>query len=416
METIFFRFTANPEYRVIDEDTSVRWVLETDDSEANDCGTVKLSNAASLIQDRKVVILLPVENLFITTVSVQTKNKKQLEKAIPYALEDELTEDIENLHFALGKRTDDGEIPVMVISNANLDHLISVLSNVNILPDIITADIFGLNWSGDQWTFCIDDKHLLARTSEWTGFGCDAEDFEDFMSVAVNELDSAPENIEIYSHPDENLEKFAQLKNVRFDDFWSPTSFTRGFNDNICINLLQGSYAKADKTHKTIRPWKIAAALAAVWITISMAHIWIEYSKLNNLDKELTAKIEQVFKKTFPEAKNVNIGNVRIRMEQKLGKLTNTNSNSSSADFLEFLHQAGYELYKDPNISIRDVQYKNNQLSLEIKTKNIQILEGVKTKLQSKNVNAELQAAKTEGNFVVARMQVSEVNDERLVE
>ncbi len=116
METLFLRFLANTENRVIDEDTTVRWVLETEESEANDCGTVKLANAAELIQDRRVVILLPVEQLYLGLVAVQTKNRKQLEKAIPYALEDDLTQDIEDLHFALGKRTENREIPVAVIS------------------------------------------------------------------------------------------------------------------------------------------------------------------------------------------------------------------------------------------------------------------------------------------------------------
>ena len=406
METLFLRFLANSEHRIIDEDTSVRWVLETDDTEANNCGTVKLSHASTLIQDRRVVILLPIEHLYVTSVAVQTKNRKQLEKAIPYALEDDLTEDIEKLHFSLGKRTENGEIPVIVIARANLDHLIATLSAVNILPDIITSDIFGLDWNKDQWTLCIDDNHLLARTSLWNGFGCETSDFTDFMQVAVSEDNATPNRIETYSHPDENLEKISALENIHFDDFWSPTAFIRGFNEDVCINLLQGSYVKADKQHKIIRPWKIAAGLAVIWIAISMAHVGIEYSRLNNLDAKLTAEIDQVFKRTFPEVKN--IVNARVQMEQRFKDLTNTGKNNSNADFLKFLHQSGYELYKDPNVSITDMQYKNSELSLEIKTKNIQILEAVKSKLQSKNIKAELQTAKSVDDFVIARMQVSE--------
>ena len=406
METLFLRFLANTENRVVDEDTSVRWVLVTENTEANDCGTVKLANAAELIQDRKIVILLPIEQLYITSVSVQTKNKKQLEKAIPYALEDDLTEDIENLHFALGKRKDDGDIPVIVISKSHLDHLIKILSNVNILPDVITADIYGLDWEKDQWTFCIDDGHLLARTEQWNGFGCETNDFKDFMSAALNEQTEAPSKIFVYSHPDEKLEDVHQLANVQLDDFWSPSAFIKGFTEDDCINLLQSDYVKADKQHKTIRPWKIAAALAAIWVTISMGQTALEYSQLNSQDKKLTTEIKQVFKRTFPEVKKV--VNARVQMEQRLKALSSSGETKSDANFLKLLHQSGYELYKDSNITITDLQYKNNQLSLDIKTKNIQALETVKSKLQSKNVNAELQTAKTVGDFVMARMQISE--------
>ena len=406
MEILFLRFAANTEHRVIDEDTPVHWVLSSDDTDANNCGKVKLSHAAELIQDRKVVILLPIEQLFVSTVAVQTKNRKQLEKAIPYALEDDLTEDIENVHFASGKRTDDGEIPVIVIAKANLDHLISILSSVNILPDIITSDIYGLEWKENQWTLCIDEQHLLARTSAWDGFGCETSDFVDFIQFAMSGQETKPERFEVYSHPDENLEYISKLENVAFDDFWSPASFVRGFNEEECINLLQGSYAKADKTHKTVRPWKIAAALAAIWFVISVAHVGLEYSRLNKLDGQLTAEIEQVFSRTFPDARN--IVNPRVQMQQRLKKLTSNESATSDADFLKYLHQSGYELYKNQNISITDIQYKNNELSLDIKTKDIQVLEAVKSKLQSKQINAELQAAKSVDDFVLAKMLVKE--------
>ena len=249
-------------------------------------------------------------------------------------------------------------------------------------------------------------QHLLARTSPWDGFGCETSDFVDFIQFAMGDQASKPERFEVFSHPDENLEYISKLDNVVFDDFWSPASFVRGFKEDECINLLQGGYAKADKQHKTVRPWKIAAALAAIWFVILLAHLSLDYSRLNSLDSKLTAKIEQVFTSTFPDVKK--IVNPRVQMEQRLKKLSNNESSVSNADFLKFLHQSGYELYKNHNISITDIQYKNNQLSLDIKTKDIQVLEAVKTKLQSKQINAELQTAKSVEDFVLARMLVKE--------
>lgn len=406
METLFLRFFTNSGNRVIDEDTSVRWVLETDPAEPNDCGTVKLSNASELIQDRKIVILLPVEQFYLQSVAVQTKNKKQLEKAIPYALEDDLTQDIEDLHFALGKRAENREIPVAVISKAHVDHLLEILSSVNILPDIITADIYGIEYKENQWTLCIEEGHLIARTNDWNGFSCDLVDFNDFMNIAFIEQDEPPSKITVYSHPDEEVTALAKIENVELEDIWSPSVYVNGFSSESCINLLQGSYAKADKTHKTTRPWKIAAVLGSIWVAISMIHTSIEYNRYNKLNTSLTKEVDQVFRSTFPEVKNV--VNARVQMEQRFKKLSSTDANTSHADFLKFLHQSGYELYKNPNISITDIQYKNKQLSLEIKAKDIQVLETVKTKLQSKDINAELQTAKTVDDFVLARMLVSE--------
>lgn len=406
METLYLRFLSYSEQRVIDEDTTVRWVLFTDDEEVGNHGKIKLSNASSLIQDRKVVILLPIEDLFITTVTVQTKNRKQLEKAIPYALEDDLAEDIEELHFAIGQRTHSGDIPVLVISKAKLDHLIDVLSGVNILPDIITADIFGLHRSDKQWIACVEEQHVIARTGQWSGFGCEAGDFKDFIQIA-NEADvAAPEIIEVFRHPDEDMLEITQVPNVYIHDNWSPIAYIQGFQDETSINLLQGPYAKADKQHKTTRPWKIAAALAGIWVALSIAQVSIEYWKLNRINNELNADIEQVFRRAFPEIKNV--VNARVQMEQRIKELTNTGSSSGNADFLKLLHHSGYELNKDKNTSINGVQYKGNELSLDINAGDVQILENVKSKLLSKNIKAELKSAESVNNKIQARMLVSE--------
>ena len=406
METLFLKFMVNSEDRVVDEDTAVRWMLLTDNENTDNCGKIKLSHAASLIQDRKVVILLPIEDLFITTVAVQTRNRKQLEKAIPFALEDELAEDIEALHFSIGQRTADGEYPVIVISKAKLDHLISTLSGANILPDIITTDLFGLKWTENQWIACIDEQHVIVRTGPSSGFGCETLHFKDFIQIASSGKGASPEIIEVYRHPDEDILDITQAPNVYIHDSWSPTICISGFNEDQCINLLQGPYAKADKTHKTIRPWKIAAGLAAIWFILSLLLVSIDYLKLNSSAKKLDADIEQIFRRTFPEVKN--IVNARVQMEQRIKALSSPGSTQGETDFLKLLHHSGYELNKDTNTSITSLFYKNNELALEISAKDVQVLENVKNKLQSKNIKAELQSANSVADKINARMLVSE--------
>ena len=406
MEILFLRFLSYNEQHLIDEDTTVRWVLLTDEDEAANHGNIKLSNVASLIQDRKVVILLPVEDFFITTVTVQTKNRKQLEKAVPYALEDDLAEDIEELHFALGERNSAGDIPVMVIAKAKLDHIIEVLNNVNILPDFISADIFGLKWTDKQWIACIEDQHVIARTGQSGGFACESGDFKDFIQIAGEDHEFVPEIIEVFRHPDEDMLEITQVSNVYVHDNWEPTAYIQGFDLDKSINLLQGPYAKADKTHKTIRPWKIAAALAAIWVGLSMTQVGIEYWKLNGVNEKLNADIEQVFRRTFPEIKNV--VNARVQMEQRIKELSRTGNEAKGADFLKLLHHSGYELNKDKNTAINALQYNGNELSLEIRAGDVQVLESVKTKLQSKKINAELKSADSVDNKIHARMLVSE--------
>ena len=407
METLFLRFLVNSEARFIDEDASLQWVLASDSVDDENCGKIKLAHAASLIQDRKVVILLPIEDIFLTHVELHIKNRKQLEKAVPFALEDELAEDIEELHFAIGSRNADDQYPVAVISKAKLDHLIKVLGEVNIYPDIITIDIFGLQWKANQWSACIDDDHVLVRTKQWSGFACDVPSFLEFINIASAGEENRPELIDVYAHPDENIDDLKELPNFYVHDFWRPNAYVEGFQEDKCINLLQGSYIKADKQHKTIRPWKIAAALTGIWLALLFTQVGVEYSQLNKADNQLSTKIESVFRNTFPEVNNV--VNPRVQMEQRLKKLREGgNSTSTEPDFLKLLHHSGYELNKDKNVAINSIRFRNSELSLEVDTKDVQVLENVKTKLSSKNLTAQLQSANSIDDIFRARMVITE--------
>lgn len=407
MEKLFLRFLANEGNHTIDRDTSVQWILHTEDQDSDNCGKITLEHANSLVQGRQVIVLLPIEEIFLTAVTIQAKNKKQLEKAIPFALEDELADDIEELHFVTGGKSPDGKYPVAVISKTKLEYLIETLAELKIVPHLITIDIFGLLLEDNHWTLCIDQKHVIARVNKYNGFGCELRDLDDFIQIMADEQGQKPEMINVYCHPDEAIDELKKQPNVYVHDFWKPTNFVAGFDAENSINFLQGTYAKADKQSKTLRPWKIAAALAGIWIALLIAQIGVENWQLTKTNSQLTAEIDKVFLQTFPEATNAQ--NARKRMEQELKRLTsNTSPGQSNTDFLKLLYHISYELNKEETVSIVDIRYRGQQLALEIETKDVQILEKAKTSLQAKNIQAELKSAKSEDNFIRAQLLVSE--------
>ena len=77
-------------------------------------------------------------------------------------------------------------------------------------------------------------------------------------------------------------------------------------------------------------------------------------------------------------------------------------------DFLKLLHHIAYELSKNSDVAIASIRYRNDELSLEVNTKDIQVLEAAKNNLQAKNITAELQSAKSEEDFIRAQLVVSE--------
>src|ERR1700682_4729429 len=77
-----------------------------------------LSLAAAMARSAKVVVLAPATQILLAEPDLPPGSGVKLARAVPFALEEQLTEDIDLLVFALGKRRSGGGTPVAVVSRS----------------------------------------------------------------------------------------------------------------------------------------------------------------------------------------------------------------------------------------------------------------------------------------------------------
>ena len=73
-------------------------------------------------------------DLLTTTVLIPGRSNSKIKAALPFALEENLAEDVENLHFAVGERQENGRLPVCVCRQDKIDGWLSRLSDAGIEP------------------------------------------------------------------------------------------------------------------------------------------------------------------------------------------------------------------------------------------------------------------------------------------
>src|SRR5450631_4919221 len=75
-----------------------------------------LSLAAAVARAAKVVVLAPATQILMAEPELPPGSGVKLARAVPFALEEQLTEDIDELCFALGRRSAGGRTPVAVVA------------------------------------------------------------------------------------------------------------------------------------------------------------------------------------------------------------------------------------------------------------------------------------------------------------
>ena len=82
--------------------------------------TGSLAEAAQDAGDQPVIVLVPATDTSTLTVDLPARGAR-LRAALPYALEDHVADEIEDLHFAAGDRFPSGRLPVVVVARDHRD-------------------------------------------------------------------------------------------------------------------------------------------------------------------------------------------------------------------------------------------------------------------------------------------------------
>jgi general secretion pathway protein L len=319
------------------------------------------------------IILIPSTQVLLTTTNIPSKQRQQIIQAIPYALEEQLIDDVENLHFAVGKiDAKSGNISVAIIAHSLMS---SYLQKIGFLkPKILMPNILAVPKPDKAWgMLCVNDI-VLVRTGVYSGFAIEADCLSAALKIALNEL-NPPQKIIIYNGS-LNFDLDIPIV-VKTHKQGALAWFVKGFAENKHLNLLQGKYGSKNKT--ILYKWKFTSILLLILAALSGMKQWLEYQQLIEQRQQLNSQIENLYRDTFPQARK--IVNPRVQMQQKLTALRAQSTTQSSVNFLVTLNKITPVLIKTPSLKIKAINYDQNSFYISIKVQKFAILEQLKQKL-----------------------------------
>ena len=215
-------------YTLIQLDTqspnNSQWVSINDSGEF--LHSVRKGNISEIDTGNKqnsVIIILPGEEIHHATLTLPIKSEKKLTKAIPFAMEDRLAEEIDKTHFA-HKRLNNDHIQICAIDASKLNAILQILKTNNIYASAITSDTLCVPRIDKTITLLIDSSRILINNGFDKVFTFESIDIIDAVNI-VNK-DNNIRDIQIFISKEDNslLNKFDQLRE----------SFR-----NVDVNILQ---------------------------------------------------------------------------------------------------------------------------------------------------------------------------------
>lgn len=397
-ETLYIRLRdASPDaptaYCIARADAALSWPVET----------APLSQVLDQAGNRRLVILVPGADVRLTRVNVPARAAAKVLQAAPYALEEQLAEDVDDLHFALGARAADGSWPVAVVARTHMDTWLAPLRERGLAPDLLIPDLLCLpEPETARWSALAEDEQISVRSAPYAGFTCAPADLALYLQAAG----IAPETVLRIVVPRSFHGDFTTLT--------QPTELLPGFGSALesllqnlkperAINLLQGSYSQREDLRRLWQPWRSAAVLAAVWIGIAGLNHAVQAWRLG---KELAAQDQrnvQRFQQIFPAERR--IVDLSVQAEQQMRLLKGGGAQGGFIPLLETLTQA---LAAAPGLKLQSLQLREGALFVGLGGSDLQQLEALRGWFaQSRPAHMEVQSANSGAEGVQIRLKLT---------
>lgn len=365
----------------------------------------------NILAVQKTTCIICSDQIHFSYQKIPAKSIQKALQAIPFVLEDQLAEDINQMHFATTSAKNN-TYPVAAIKHETLQTLLDKLAEFNIKPDYIHPDICCLPQSDNSWNLLHHDDKISIDQHRDSLIHTDRDSFSIILNSLIKQLDDdhLPDSITLWSAQDTEAlvlpEGLAATLDIIKNDYdTSPISiFSKQLNNKGLVNLLQGRFKIIRQSNSWWKAWRVAAVLIIAVVLLELVAGSLQLNSLEAENTLLNSEINRIYKKSFPRSKR--IVNARVQMENKLKKLKKGN-NKGSVTFTDLLVSSSPIIQQTSGLDILAINFSNKKMEVEFSIDKLSSVEKLKSRLNSvANLKAELISSSSDAKRVNAKIKI----------
>ncbi len=343
----------------------------------------------------RTIVVLPAGYCSLYQVELPWLNDQKARAAIPYALEEQIAQQVSSVHVAFDKaHYQQGKYLVTVIDKLFLQDLISRLDALFIDFEEITLDWFALR----DGEVCVSETSLLVNDPSFKG-ALDAEPAAIYLADRSNDSpvllfgDSSPAMSSILSSSGLTAESMARVEGA-YDDWVARRLLNARF-----MNLCQGEMRHNTRKEINRRWYYAAAALAGFWLVLVLVMNGIVSHQLTKKIMDLDQKTAVVYREFFPHAHQV------ISPRFRVGQLLKSGHGGQNAALWQLSDALAAGL-KQGAYTIEQMRYQNQTLAVTLLARDFAELERLQGHLQQAGVKVTQSQAASHKQHVTATLEL----------
>lgn len=330
-------------------------------------------------------LVLPVEAVTACAVRLPTQKARWLRQALPFAVEELLAEDVEQMHLALGELLADGRHRVFAVRRAWLADWLALCPQppqaIAVDADLLPREGTQLLYLGSRWLLGGADVARMAVTAEaWSTLQavCPHPHVvyrSDAMQVPEGTVDAGPEVGDGYC--------------------WLA-------RQPLTVDLAQAEFATEERNGHWQR-WRPLAGLLGLWLVLQWGFDLAQGWYLQRQADEYASASAALYKELFPE--DTKLVNLRAQLDQHLSAA----GASGQGQLLGLLGQVSQAmLVEGSQVQVQQVDYSSTRgdLALQVQASGFDELEQLRSRLQEAGLAVQMGSASRESTGVSARLVI----------
>ena len=353
--------------------------------------------------------LVPPSAVTLYRVKIPVRKASAVRAALPFALEDFLSQELDELHFAAGPRRPDDRIAAAVVEHSNMElwqerfegagwRLEALMPLSELHADLPPPGVLRVQrspWPTDMSLVIVTaaDQEPVMMEEVLLGF---------WLQRRLADLDPDERVVELYGVEAATLNLDAETQIIPGPDFAPELlepALRRATDTRPVFNLLTGPYA----TSMAAPPWRKmrnTMIAAGVLLGVLAFQVGLESWTLANERDRLEAEINSLFDSTLPNSRRVDPVTQFREALQSGGK-------SANGGMGGLLYEVLAASSKDGKAQIREFRATPAEMEIELHVASFAELESIRASLAAKpQLRETLQGADSGNEGVTARLKV----------
>ncbi|UTW45579.1 hypothetical protein KFE80_01205 [bacterium SCSIO 12696] len=291
----------------------------------------------SSLSNARVWLLLPGNDVVFNQLPCSARERRHLRKAAPYELEEQLIDEVDQLHFGFAHLSDD-QLSIACCDHQWLQQLLDHFQQAGIEVHHMVPEILLLPWQPETWTLAVRGQSIVVRCGASQGFALEPA----LIPMALQQLvqQDKPQRVLLLAGSDEQLQLLRRMLPEALQaqcdaelQSW-PQTVIANSPTKPPLDMRQGAFSNHLPVRRWWQHWQRVAVVVAVALVVFVAGQWAQYSDVKQqglqLQQQISTTVSQALSRRTVGDSQRQLNALKSELRKRRGNATGS-YNSPSA-------------------------------------------------------------------------------------